>query len=228
MMSCPPKNQCRLCSEFDCAMSKSSTVVGLRLHLFAKEAGVVIEVPGVEREPHLGVELLEGCSAAFEHGHGPNGFGGDTMLERNERRRIGAFGHTIVHQGEKSVALILVERVRAAEEESPRPFDPYHRAQSTGSADRDGVGRPCRRKAQPRADLQNRASGRVEEGLCAEGRGFEGLREQPVQCARFFIAEGSRGPDVEAVLCFNAVDVSGDPGASGGDEGSAPGLGEPW
>ena len=147
---------------------------------FAKESGVVVEVPVVERQTHLRVDPLEGGATLLEDRDLGHGAGLDPDRKTGQRLGVGALGHAVVDRCEKTLTLVIGHR-RCRQEEAPRPLDPPDRVEAAGVTDRHRVGRPGGGEAHPRPDLEDLAAVGCEEALGGETVGLEGLGEKPAQ-----------------------------------------------
>jgi hypothetical protein len=132
-----------------------------------------------------------------------SGTSNTVSLTRGEAGRPGvrALGHPVVDRRNAA------SRRRSGK---PRAGSAGHRSvdigESAGPAT-DRVGRPRGGEAHPRADLEDRASRRVEEAQRPAALGLEGLGEQPPQ--HLLICGGQRPIklDVEAVLGVDGLDL---------------------
>ena len=194
------------------------------LEVFGEEVVVVLDVPGVQSQAKRRVDLLKRRNAFLDKRDGPVGLRSYPRFEGREGFGIEAFGHPVVDCGQESVPCPPAERGIGHRSELPRSLDPRYLVQAARAADRDRIRRPCRREVHSGSYFDHRFPG--EETPGGETVRRKGFRQKPPERSELRFGQGSRSPDVEAVLRFDPFDVRGDIFPGEGEKTVPPGIGE--
>mmetsp|Transcript_4465 Transcript_4465/g.7984 ORF Transcript_4465/g.7984 Transcript_4465/m.7984 type:complete len:357 (+) Transcript_4465:2861-3931(+) len=186
-------------------------VGGVAFHLIAEQLGIVIEIPLVEGQTHLLVDLLERRTATCHDRDREDGLGFARCLEGVDGLGVDLFSHAVMDERGEGGELLMSEGALAGEEVATTLLQTSDLAAETdGLADADGVGGEGGGEGHTRAHLEDVAiGGAASSGGSRQLRGggqelgLEGLAKQPSKRLGLLSTESSSGGDVETLFAIN-------------------------